>query len=134
MAKKKRSKKKTRTPAFLKTTLDALRERLPKLVDLNVRVLWLMPIHPIGQAHRVGELGSSRGRDRARVDRIGYEIHGVARYCSRAHGRVDVGARNRRRVAKDRVSDLVCTARCDRTSRPMRMCMCISASAVPTAS
>lgn len=39
-------------------TLNGLRERLSTLVDLNVRVLWLMPIHPVGQANRIGELGS----------------------------------------------------------------------------
>lgn len=39
-------------------TFNGLRERLSKLVDLNVRVLWLMPIHPVGQANRVGDLGS----------------------------------------------------------------------------
>ncbi len=39
-------------------TLQALAQRLPELRDLGVTVLWLMPIHPIGELNRKGSLGS----------------------------------------------------------------------------
>ncbi len=35
-----------------------LEERLPELKDLGVTVLWLMPIHPVGEEERKGTLGS----------------------------------------------------------------------------
>ncbi|MES2016162.1 MAG: alpha-amylase family glycosyl hydrolase [Pseudomonadota bacterium] len=38
-------------------TFDGVRQRLDYLQDLGVTVLWLMPIHPIGVARRVGALG-----------------------------------------------------------------------------
>lgn len=36
----------------------AVTAELPRLKALGVDVLWLMPIHPIGEAHRKGSLGS----------------------------------------------------------------------------
>lgn len=36
----------------------SLQARLPELKDLGVTVIWLMPIHPIGQQKRKGRLGS----------------------------------------------------------------------------
>ncbi|MEM1330404.1 MAG: alpha-amylase family glycosyl hydrolase [Planctomycetota bacterium] len=40
-------------------TLDAFREdHLPRLADMGVGILWLMPIHPIGELERKGGLGS----------------------------------------------------------------------------
>jgi len=39
-------------------TFDAFAEHLPRLKDLGVDILWLMPIHPIGEKNRKGELGS----------------------------------------------------------------------------
>ncbi|HYO86359.1 MAG TPA: alpha-amylase family glycosyl hydrolase [Dermatophilaceae bacterium] len=39
-------------------TLAAARSHLPRLADLGVGIIWLMPIHPIGVAHRKGLLGS----------------------------------------------------------------------------
>lgn len=39
-------------------TFDAFREHLPRLEELGVDVLWLMPIHPISVAERKGTLGS----------------------------------------------------------------------------
>ena len=39
-------------------TFDALRAHLPRLADLGVSILWLMPIHPIGTVRRKGSLGS----------------------------------------------------------------------------
>jgi glycosidase len=39
-------------------TFDAVREDLPRLKALGVDILWLMPIHPIGEKNRKGTLGS----------------------------------------------------------------------------
>lgn len=39
-------------------TFKAFQEHLPRLKDLGVDVLWLMPIHPIGVKNRKGGLGS----------------------------------------------------------------------------
>ncbi len=39
-------------------TFAAVEEALPRLKELGVNVLWLMPIHPIGEINRKGELGS----------------------------------------------------------------------------
>jgi len=39
-------------------TFEAFSEHLPRLKDLGVDILWLMPIHPIGELERKGTLGS----------------------------------------------------------------------------
>ena len=39
-------------------TFKALEKRLPELKSLGVTVLWLMPIHPVGELNRKGSLGS----------------------------------------------------------------------------
>ena len=39
-------------------TFKAAQEQLPRLADLGVDILWLMPIHPIGEKNRKGSLGS----------------------------------------------------------------------------
>ncbi len=39
-------------------TFAGLEKRLPELKDLGVTVLWLMPVHPVGEKHRKGSLGS----------------------------------------------------------------------------
>ncbi|NTW41424.1 MAG: alpha-amylase [Cellulomonadaceae bacterium] len=39
-------------------TFAAARAHLPRLVDLGVRILWLMPVHEIGVQNRKGTLGS----------------------------------------------------------------------------
>ena len=39
-------------------TLNGVTARLDELQKLGVNVLWLMPIHPIGKAHRLGTYGS----------------------------------------------------------------------------
>ena len=39
-------------------TFKAFAEHLPRLKDLGVDILWLMPIHPIGEKNRKGTLGS----------------------------------------------------------------------------
>lgn len=39
-------------------SFDAIRNDLPRLKELGVGILWLMPIHPIGEINRKGTLGS----------------------------------------------------------------------------
>lgn len=39
-------------------TFDAVREDLPRIKELGVDILWLMPIHPIGEVKRKGSMGS----------------------------------------------------------------------------
>ncbi len=39
-------------------TIDAFRQHLPKLKELGVDILWLMPVQPIGVKERKGPLGS----------------------------------------------------------------------------
>ena len=39
-------------------TFRAAEKELPRLKDLGVDILWLMPIHPIGEVNRKGSLGS----------------------------------------------------------------------------
>jgi glycosidase len=39
-------------------TFKAVERALPELADLGVDILWLMPIHPIGEVNRKGTLGS----------------------------------------------------------------------------
>jgi glycosidase len=40
-------------------TFRAFETHLPRLQKMGVGILWLMPIHPIGQSHRKGTLGSA---------------------------------------------------------------------------
>lgn len=39
-------------------TFNAFRKHLPRLQKMGVEILWLMPIHPIGEKNRKGTLGS----------------------------------------------------------------------------
>lgn len=39
-------------------TFEAAERQLPRLKDLGVDIIWLMPIHPIGEVNRKGSLGS----------------------------------------------------------------------------
>jgi len=39
-------------------TFNAFAEHLPRLKDMGVKILWLMPVHPIGEINRKGNLGS----------------------------------------------------------------------------
>lgn len=39
-------------------TFNAFKERLPELKELGVGIIWLMPVHPIGEVNRKGTLGS----------------------------------------------------------------------------
>lgn len=42
----------------LEGTLNGVTARLDTLHTLGVNVLWIMPVHPIGEVHRLGPLGS----------------------------------------------------------------------------
>ncbi|MDJ0643932.1 MAG: alpha-amylase family glycosyl hydrolase [Erythrobacter sp.] len=39
-------------------TFAAAQEQLPRLADMGVDIIWLMPIHPIGEEQRKGTMGS----------------------------------------------------------------------------
>ncbi|MFM7300416.1 MAG: hypothetical protein ACKO1R_04670, partial [Crocinitomicaceae bacterium] len=39
-------------------TFKAFGKHLPRLKDMGVDIIWLMPIHPIGEKNRKGSLGS----------------------------------------------------------------------------
>src|SRR5688572_2116211 len=39
-------------------TMNAFRQHLPRLKEMGVEILWLMPIHPISVPKRKGTLGS----------------------------------------------------------------------------
>ena len=39
-------------------TFNAFAEDIPRLKEMGVKILWLMPIHPIGEKNRKGTLGS----------------------------------------------------------------------------
>jgi cyclomaltodextrinase / maltogenic alpha-amylase / neopullulanase len=39
-------------------TFEAFEAHLPRLKEMGVGILWLMPIHPIGELNRLGSLGS----------------------------------------------------------------------------
>ncbi len=39
-------------------TFKAFEQHLPRLKDMGVEILWMMPIHPIGELNRKGTLGS----------------------------------------------------------------------------
>jgi glycosidase len=39
-------------------TFEAARAELPRLAEMGIDIVWLMPIHPIGEAERKGSLGS----------------------------------------------------------------------------
>ncbi|WP_069133025.1 alpha-amylase family glycosyl hydrolase [Rhodohalobacter halophilus] len=39
-------------------TFEAFTEDIPRLKEMGVEILWLMPIHPIGEVNRKGTLGS----------------------------------------------------------------------------
>ena len=39
-------------------TFDAFRKHLPRLKNMGVDILWLMPVFPVGEKNRKGSLGS----------------------------------------------------------------------------
>ena len=68
-------------------TLSAAAAQLPRLAELGVVVIWLMPIHPVGQVNRKGTLGSPYAvADYYRVDpALGTEAD-LRDFVDRAHG------------------------------------------------
>jgi cyclomaltodextrinase / maltogenic alpha-amylase / neopullulanase len=69
-------------------TLNQVTARLDTLHTLGVNVLWLMPIHPIGETHRLGPLGSPyAARDYYAIDPALGTNADFARLVEAAHAR-----------------------------------------------
>ena len=68
-------------------TLNAAAEQLPRLKDLGVDVVWLMPIHPIGEKGRKGSLGSYYAiRDYREVNPEFGTMEDFQAFLDKAHG------------------------------------------------
>jgi cyclomaltodextrinase len=69
-------------------TLNAVTGKLDQLHALGVNVLWIMPVHPIGELHRVGALGSPyAARDFYAIDPALGTKEDFARLVESAHAR-----------------------------------------------
>ena len=67
-------------------TLIAAEAQLPRLKTLGVDILWLMPIHPIGEKNRKGTLGSPYSvRDYRAVNPEFGTLDDLKRFVERAH-------------------------------------------------
>jgi glycosidase len=67
-------------------TLAAATAQLPRLEALGVDVVWLMPIHPIGEKNRKGRLGSPYAvRDFRAVNPEYGTLEDLKRFVARAH-------------------------------------------------
>ena len=67
-------------------TFAAAAEHLPRLAELGVRILWLMPVNPIGEAHRKGTLGSPYAvRDYLAVNPELGTVEDLRSFVARAH-------------------------------------------------
>lgn len=67
-------------------TLAAAADQLERLADLGVRCVWLMPIHPIGEAGRKGRLGSPYAvRDYRAVNPELGTLEDLRAFVERAH-------------------------------------------------
>jgi glycosidase len=68
-------------------TFRAAEQQLPRLKELGVDILWLMPIHPIGQAKRKGALGSPYAvRDYMAVNPEFGTLDDFRHFVAAAHG------------------------------------------------
>jgi glycosidase len=68
--------------------LDGVTGRLDELKDLGVTILWLMPIHPIGEKFRKGEFGSPYSiKDYYAVDPHYGTVEDFKRLVAQAHKR-----------------------------------------------
>ena len=68
-------------------TLAAAETQLPRLKALGVRIVWLMPIHPVGRVRPAGPLGSPYAvRDFRAVDPAYGTLGDLQRFVARAHG------------------------------------------------
>ena len=67
-------------------TFRAAMEQLPRLQQLGVRILWVMPVHPIGEENRKGELGSPYSiRDYYGVNEEFGTLDDLKAFVQRAH-------------------------------------------------
>lgn len=67
--------------------LKGLQKELPRLKDLGVNIIWLMPIHPISEKNRKGELGSYYAvQDYKAVNPEFGTIEDLKEFVSEAHG------------------------------------------------
>ena len=65
----------------------AAEQELPRLADLGVSIIWLMPIHPIGEKNRKGELGSPYSvKDYYGVNPEFGTLDDLKRFVDTAHG------------------------------------------------
>jgi len=68
-------------------TFRAAEEHLPRLKDLGVDILWLMPIHAIGQEKRKGSLGSPYSvKDYYSVNPEFGSVEDIKHFVNAAHG------------------------------------------------
>lgn len=67
-------------------TFEAFKKHLPRLKELGVDILWLMPVHPIGELNRKGELGSYYSvKDYKKVDPAYGSMEGFKSLVQEAH-------------------------------------------------
>ena len=67
--------------------LKGLQKELPRLKDLGVNIIWLMPIHPISELNRKGELGSYYAvKDYKAVNPEFGTFEDLKEFVSEAHG------------------------------------------------
>lgn len=68
-------------------TFAAAQQQLPRLKELGVNVLWLMPIHPIGEENRKGTLGSPYSvKDYLKVNPEFGTLEDLKAFVAAAHG------------------------------------------------
>lgn len=68
-------------------TLAAAEKQLPRIKALGADVVWLMPVHPIGEKNRKGSLGSPYSvRDYLAVNPEFGTLDDLRRFVARAHG------------------------------------------------
>lgn len=67
-------------------TFNEVINNLPRLKNLGVDVLWLMPVHPIGEVNRKGKLGSYYSvKDYRKIDPMYGDSADLNRLIGRAH-------------------------------------------------
>jgi 1,4-alpha-glucan branching enzyme len=68
-------------------TFAAAEAHLPRLRDLGVGIVWLMPVHPIGRENRKGSLGSPYAvQDHRAVNPEFGDLDSLRHFVSTAHG------------------------------------------------
>lgn len=67
-------------------TFAAAAKQLPRLQELGVRIIWLMPVQPIGQKNRKGSLGSPYSiRDYVGVNPEFGDLDSIRQFVDQAH-------------------------------------------------